>query len=303
MGIWLDDEFYEHPKLEAAGDDAGWLWVVGLAYAGRNKTGGHIPATKAHRLTQRASKRLAERLVAVRLWERTETGYYIHDFPEYQQAAERRREEEAEKKRRRSEHARKAALARYGHDVSTDRAPPEQDVGMGASNERAGGEQCPSHARADTRPNHLPSSSKSSSKPLVGGHAAAEEEAPDDRITKALAVAVDHRLEHRRGDPVTNVEAWRAATTRRLRDEYGELLAALAEDQAVTLDELVALMVAPANGAHADDAAVAAQWERAKRNGALPACDECDSTGWVEREGVAAPCDAEGCRWSARASA
>jgi hypothetical protein len=141
MGVWLDDEFPEHPKVEALEDDlAAWLYVSGLCYANRNLTGGRIPKAAALRLTNKANKKLIAKLLAPLvpgkgpLWEDHGDHYRIHDYVQHQQSAEKRRAEVEEAKKKRSEHARRAAMARHHPDdaqgSSTDRASPEQPPGI-----------------------------------------------------------------------------------------------------------------------------------------------------------------------------
>jgi len=87
--VRLDDGFPDHPKVQQAGGDAAWLYVCGLAYSARYLTDGAIPAEAIARLSDRADPRaLAERLVAVGLWERRASGYLIHDFGEYNPPAD-----------------------------------------------------------------------------------------------------------------------------------------------------------------------------------------------------------------------
>jgi predicted kinase len=87
--VRLDDGFLDHPKVIAAGGDAMWLYVCGLVYAGRHLTDGFIADGMVGRLSDRAAAReLAERLVAVGLWEHAAGGYRIHDYAEYQPTAD-----------------------------------------------------------------------------------------------------------------------------------------------------------------------------------------------------------------------
>jgi hypothetical protein len=180
MGVWLDDEFPEHPKIEALGDDlARWLYVAGLCYANRNLTGGRIPKGAALRLTDKASPKLiAKLLVAIPdegpCWEDHGDHYRIHNYGARQQSAERRRAEKEAQKQRASEHARKAAEDRWAreraerehggehqssinrasieHRLSIDRASPEHQAehppGMNRASPRAMPEHPDSLARA-----------------------------------------------------------------------------------------------------------------------------------------------------------
>mgnify|MGYP001005845871 CR=1 FL=1 len=79
--VKLDDQFPNHPKVLAAGGDAAWLYVAGLCYCQSLLTDGYIPAGMVPRLTDRKVPMvLAEKLVTVRLWEKAEGGYRIHDY-------------------------------------------------------------------------------------------------------------------------------------------------------------------------------------------------------------------------------
>ena len=82
--IKIDDQFRDHPKVLAAGPLACWLYVCGLTFAGQYLTDGHIPTTMLRKLADvDNAQELADRLVAVGLWEETDGGYQIHDFTEY----------------------------------------------------------------------------------------------------------------------------------------------------------------------------------------------------------------------------
>lgn len=93
--VRLDDQFPDHPKIAALGDDmaaAGWLHVCGLCYCGRYLTDGVVPAAQAFRLTgmdKQMVKHLLERLVDVCLWENTPSGdYQIHDYLDFNPSRE-----------------------------------------------------------------------------------------------------------------------------------------------------------------------------------------------------------------------
>jgi hypothetical protein len=88
----VDDHANEHHKLLEAGAEACWLWTCGLMYANRQPArDGRIPAAAVAMLYPfKNPKRLAEKLVEVGLWERTETGYQIHEFTFWNQTKEQR---------------------------------------------------------------------------------------------------------------------------------------------------------------------------------------------------------------------
>src|SRR5689334_16767075 len=97
----LDDGFYDHPKLDHLGNDvqelrpivkslnsealvrlaAIGLWARAISYCSRHLTDGHVPASKLAKLD--GSTELADHLVTVGLFERTPTGYLVHDFLDY----------------------------------------------------------------------------------------------------------------------------------------------------------------------------------------------------------------------------
>lgn len=98
--IKLNDALPEHRKIVAAGGDAGWLHVCGLAYASRNLSDGRIPIGMVARLSDRKQPdKLASKLCEVRLWH--EAGhdcdrcpqpdadeYIIHDYLKHQRSAD-----------------------------------------------------------------------------------------------------------------------------------------------------------------------------------------------------------------------
>lgn len=98
--IKLNDALPEHRKIVAAGGDAGWLHVCGLAYASRNLSDGRIPIGMVPRLSDRQDPmKLAERLCDVRLWHAAGHAcdrcpqpdvdeFIIHDYLEHQRSAD-----------------------------------------------------------------------------------------------------------------------------------------------------------------------------------------------------------------------
>jgi hypothetical protein len=79
--VYLDDRFPEHPKVLAAGDEAAWLFVCGVAYTNRGAGDGMIPKNAVGRLTGlRKPMQLAARLVDVGLWHDKDDCYAIHDY-------------------------------------------------------------------------------------------------------------------------------------------------------------------------------------------------------------------------------
>ena len=76
----IDDLFYDHPKIVAAGSSGVALFACGLSYCSRHLTNGFIPTEQIRRLIDADNpQEVAERLVAAGLWERQRTGYHITD--------------------------------------------------------------------------------------------------------------------------------------------------------------------------------------------------------------------------------
>ncbi len=103
--IRLDDQFADHPKIVAAGPLAGWLHVKAMLYCGRYLTDGHIPkaiipsmvdwetwgvstlvasGTFSDSHEKPSNLELAEQLVRAGAWVRTDTGFQVHDYLDYQ---------------------------------------------------------------------------------------------------------------------------------------------------------------------------------------------------------------------------
>jgi len=76
----LDDGFYDHPKVEAVGNEAAGAYVRMLSYCGRQLTDGHVPDGKARYITR---PKILERLAEHGFIERNGTGWVIPDYLEF----------------------------------------------------------------------------------------------------------------------------------------------------------------------------------------------------------------------------
>jgi hypothetical protein len=90
--VRLDTAMPDHPKVVElvdehgdAGMAAAFVWVCSLAYAGKHGTDGAIRRGLLARLNGKAKH--AALLVKVRLWDQVEGGWQIHNWAEYQMAA------------------------------------------------------------------------------------------------------------------------------------------------------------------------------------------------------------------------
>jgi hypothetical protein len=104
--VRFDDTWLEHPKIAQAGSLAAHLYAAGITYANRHLTDGFIPDGILYRLAdwtgvtlngeQVTSQALADRLIEHGLWDRTQDGYTVHDYFDFQpsrQEVEKRRSE------------------------------------------------------------------------------------------------------------------------------------------------------------------------------------------------------------------
>lgn len=292
--VYLDDAFPDHPKVAAAGGDAAWLFVCGLAYIKRYATEGRIPKGQVPKLSDRkAPTRLARRLVDVGLWADDGDHYTVHDYHDWNKPQESR-----------SAAARKAARARWGNhhhpppppddpppDASAH-APPDAeahaDALPDASESHSGGS---ASGRASTcPPPHTPTDALTSSdtSPPVGDppdddnpgqqppHQATSDEPPaqslDPRVGAALAVLADRdllaRLDADGQRPVGDPVSWHNTAYDRRLASHGDHLADLADDHPdATPDDLAALADPPPPPAEPDPEAErqAAELDRARR--------------------------------------
>lgn len=133
--VKLDDQFPDHPKIEAAGPLAAWLYVCGLCYCAEHLTDGLIPASKAVRLAPVHGKHI-DRLVEVGLWTRVPDGYRIHDYLDFQPSGEQVRRERKEAAERMANRRRSSPEVRPNTNGSSASPSPSPDVPNGTSASR-----------------------------------------------------------------------------------------------------------------------------------------------------------------------
>lgn len=109
---WLriDDGFDENEKIVGLSDGAFRMYVELLCYAARNLTDGHISdASFRRRFGARTSTKRARELGSAGLLNRTETGWLVHDFLDYNPSREQvlaRREADAKRQASRRDRVR-----------------------------------------------------------------------------------------------------------------------------------------------------------------------------------------------------
>jgi len=100
--IRVDENAPYHRKLLSAGPAAAWLWVCGLAYCQRMKSDGFIPVEALPQLGVGNYKKLVGFLVSARLWHKTDGGYTVHDYLDWN-ATKDEREDQARRKQERQD--------------------------------------------------------------------------------------------------------------------------------------------------------------------------------------------------------
>ena len=104
--VRIDDTFPDHPKVIGLTDAAVRAHVTGLCYAGRYLTDGHIPTSA---LRQIGTRKAAQELEARGLWTKTDHGWVINDYLDYNPSKDK---VTAERERRRAA-GQKAAKIRW----------------------------------------------------------------------------------------------------------------------------------------------------------------------------------------------
>lgn len=137
--VRIDDQFTEHPKLVQAGPLGVAMQIAALCYANRHLTDGELPANIVARFMPTVCydpetgeeitwRDVADRLVEIGIWHKTDGGYLIHDYLEYQPSKADVEAERAAARERmaRIRSKRKANQSRSSDDVraNTERSSP-----------------------------------------------------------------------------------------------------------------------------------------------------------------------------------
>lgn len=114
--VRIDDQLPDHPKLARISarivPHAGWLHVCALCYCSRHLTDGFVPDGIIPRLVTFGTQQSLAALQESGLWERTDGGYLLHDYLEYQPSREQVQAQRAALHSKRSDAGRKGGLAR-----------------------------------------------------------------------------------------------------------------------------------------------------------------------------------------------
>lgn len=280
--VYLDDGFVDHPKVDAAGGDAGWLYVCGLSYARRTGSEGKVPKHRLARLSDRENAvELAARLVKVGLWLERKDHYEIHDYGIWNAKAEKRRVQAKAAARKRWEKER--ADADEMREQMREHEPGDMQEQQQEHDE---GEQCESNAYMGHSPKphpdpdpHSSSSSVSEEPPLPPGVNPDD----DDRLWKIWAWQDRTRLINETGEYPHDDEAWLAKAALNRQKRHGVDLARLLDVEPFLSDLEVIARLTPSptqeskpTALDATAAAARAVMERDR------SCPDCNGTGWLD---------------------
>lgn len=141
--VTLDDQVPRHRKMLHAGPAACWLWVCAIAHSQSLLTDGFVDDAVLPMIGVPGAsvvKRLAEKLVAVGLFERVDGGYLVHDYTHHNATAEEARRHRANVAERRAEAGRLGGI-RSGIERRRNRDEATKQNGSNAPKQN----EAPSH--------------------------------------------------------------------------------------------------------------------------------------------------------------
>jgi hypothetical protein len=139
--VKLDDGFPDHPKIDAAGPEAAWLYVAGLCWCSRQLTDGTIAKTRVARLTSlRNPTKAAAALVQVGLWVDEGDVFAVNDYHDYNPT----KDAVVERRARREKASRKAHHDRWHAETKSTTCslcyPPSRNGSAAKSHAESHGE-------------------------------------------------------------------------------------------------------------------------------------------------------------------
>lgn len=97
----VDDNFADHPKVDALSDGAFRLHTAAMCYCAKNLTDGVVATHRVSRLTRTYKPSLVTELLKCGLWETHADGYEVHDYLDWNKSRawwEAKRKRDAERK-------------------------------------------------------------------------------------------------------------------------------------------------------------------------------------------------------------
>lgn len=235
---WLriDDGFVENHKVEQISDRAFRLHVAALCHCARNLTDGQVSdkARKTLLIVVSASNKHVSELVSAGLWLKTEAGYVIKDYLEYNPDAATVKEQRARNAERQRDVRKRRNEVRHEVEASV-RAAERNDVRNGV---RVGGRNAAPTPTPALNPKSV--SSNPSSTKDVGMDARASGER-QTRVDRVLAACGRHDADswakvHRAGKGCSEadfVAAIEAASSPKAQDKLAVALSVLAKRKKV----------------------------------------------------------------------
>lgn len=109
----LDDNFADHPKVDALSDGAFRLHVAGLLYTARHRLDGVVPGDKVNRLVPRFKRGFLAELLDRSLWLPKAEDYEIHDYLDWNKSRAEIDEQREHLRKIRSAAGKKGAKSRW----------------------------------------------------------------------------------------------------------------------------------------------------------------------------------------------
>ena len=103
----VDDNFYDHPKVDDLSLEAVGVWLLCGTYSARHLTDGLVPTRRAQRMG--ATETVIGELVDAGLWHEVDDGYQFHNWAEYQPTKGRVEEARAKERERKRKYRRDKA--------------------------------------------------------------------------------------------------------------------------------------------------------------------------------------------------
>lgn len=113
----VDDNFYDHPKVDELSLDAVGLWTLCGTYSAKQLTDGFIPARRA--LKMGGTERSVRELIDAGLWLTVEGGFQFHDWDTYQPTRDKV-ERDREAARERQAKKRRNELGQYSEPLQVE---------------------------------------------------------------------------------------------------------------------------------------------------------------------------------------
>lgn len=180
----VDDNFYDHPKVDELSLEAVGLWTLCGTYSAKQLTDGFIPARRALRMG--GTERAVRELIEAGLWLTVDGGFQFHDWDAYQPTKDKV-EREREAARERQAKKRRNELGQYSEPLQVEskrsHAVTSQELLMESPRE--------SHHPDPTRP--VPSNKDSRSSPAEPDGFSEFWAAYPKKIAKKAAVKVYER--------------------------------------------------------------------------------------------------------------